>query len=410
MTRLFASMLLLFAGLSVRAEQPKDVWRDSTPAGLKVECLCGEKEDGGRVGGFRRGRWVAFLRYRVTNPTSCPQAYSLRVYTREHYRWRVASRFPQESQYLQATGVVPAGTNVVVELCPPAMEDICACDQTPRLVDASGENASVERCSEGGGWSCDEYGTWILHSPRVNLPKKSDSSFEFCCSADWSRFTHWAEFAGFQAVVFTADEWKALPDPVRETLVDYEAAGGLVVRDGKIPDAVRLNAAKRAFSESGLPEAGALSKELQNRVPLPAILLVMLAFALTAGPALVFVLARRGRRIHILWVFPLVSLAFTVVLTVVVRLSVGTELVRREFVSTKTVGSREVRHTSVVLFAPSAAAGKIEFPADAFVYFDHGLKSADVPRRFEEGGRSMDLSQLPPLWPVGFDIIEVTRK
>lgn len=415
-------LAVVVAGLSARAEGDRCEWKSATPSGLSVECLGSPfySPVDATHGSCRYDHWRMAIRYRVSNPTDAPRAFTLQVYAhRDWGHFSNGSRFPDNSQYLMSEGVVPAHSNVVVELRPVAMDRMLLLEHRPRLVDASGENASPEACRASGGWStsAEDWQHCVLHSTGVDAKALRDKfANQSRCTIvptvlqDWTRFTHWSEFAVFSAVCLTATEWSRLPDAVREMLNDYEAAGGLVVRNGEPPTKAALKKVRDSFVYNGTADAWALQQKLKDRVPLPAILLVMLAFVVVAGPVLVFVLARRDRRLHILWVFPVVACAFTLLLTVVIRLSVGTRLVKEEFTSARTVMDREVIRRSIVLFAPSAAEGKIVLPYDAFVRFDHGLRPRDVPRQFTDAGRTMDLALLPPLWPVRFDIIEVKRK
>lgn len=417
MTRILLGILLAFVGLFVRAEEPKNEWKPSTPSGLSVKCLGSSFDSTADAtnGCSHYYYWRMAIRYCVTNPTDVPRAFTLQVYThREYGHFSNGSRFSDNSQYLMTEGIAPAHSNVVVELRPVAIERMLLMEHRPRLVDASGENASPEACRAQGGWSTsmNDWQHCVLCAPGVQQkapPQKADV-FSKMPFSDWSCLTHWSELAGFSAVVLTKDVWEKLPESARAILDDYEAAGGLVVRNGEMPTKSVLQKVRDSFVRNGNADAWALQQKLKNHVPLPAILLVMLAFVVVAGPVLVFILARCDRRIHILWIFPVVACVFTLVLTVVIRLSVGTRLVKEEFTSVQTVKEREVIRRSIVLFAPSAAEGKIELPYDAFVRFDHQLCPSDVPRQFTGAGRTMDLALLPPQWPVRFDIIEVKRK
>lgn len=419
MKRVVHLLLAIVTGLAVRAGEAKDDWKPATPSGLSVDRL-GSSFDSpvdATHGSCRYDHWRMAIRHRVSNPTDAPRAFTLQVYA--HRGWghfSNGSRFPDNSQYLMSEGVVPAHSNVVVELRPVAMDRMLLLEHRPRLVDASGENASPEACRASGGWStsAEDWQHCVLHSTGVQLKAKGKGKdrggFEERSFSDWSRLTHWSELAGFSAVVLTLKDWEGMPESARAILTDYEAAGGLVVRNGELPTEDALKKVRNSFIYNGTADSWALQQKLKDRVPLPAILLVMLAFVVVAGPVLVFILARRDRRLHILWIFPVVACAFTLVLTVVIRLSVGTQLVKEEFASVRTAKDREVIRRSIVLFAPSAAEGEIELPYDAFVRFDHGLRPGDVPRQFTDAGRTMDLALLPPLWPVRFDIIEVKRK
>ena len=422
MKRVVHLLLAIVTGLAVRAGEAKDDWKPVTPSGLSVECLGSsfDRPVDAIHDSCRYDHWRMAIRYRVSNPTDAPRAFTLQIYARRGWgHFSNGSRFPDNSQYLMSEGVVPAHSNVVVELRPVAMDRMFLLEHRPRLVDASGENASPEACRASGVWStsAEDWQHCVLHSTGVDAKALRDKfANQSRCTIvptvlrDWTRVTHWSELAGFSAVVLTSAEWSQLPDAVREILADYEAAGGLVVRNGELPTEDALKKVRNSFIYNGTADSWALQQKLKDRVPLPAILLVMLAFVVVAGPVLVFILARRDRRLHILWIFPVVACAFTLVLTVVIRLSVGTQLVKEEFASVRTAKDREVIRRSIVLFAPSAAEGKLELPYEAFVRFDHQLRSRDVPRQFTDAGRTMDLALLPPLWPVRFDIIEVKRK
>lgn len=412
-------ILLLIVGLACGAEAGR-IYTDTTPAGMKVELVSDSVRHGSVL--------CSTLRYRVTNPTAEPREFTLEVggpVKFGHYRDNSPSRL-----VLSQTAIVPAQTNVIVTFRPfaGALKATYRLDSgSPLLVDASGSSLQYDNVASGDVseiYSDTVRDDECLVSPDYNgsrevgkwISTRYVGESEDPCgkvSVTWSDFTHWSDFAAFAGVLLTDKAWQRVPDEVREILADYEAAGGLVIRDGSMPSKNWLRLTSKGKGGFGVPlsEAVALTDELKNpRVPLPLMFVVMLAFALAAGPVLLTVLARRNRRIAILWAFPVVALAFTAALIVIVRIAVGSGPVRETFTQVETVGDREVRRTSVVWFSPTRVHETITFPEDVFVRFECDSRHSLLPRRYTNGGRTLDLRQIPPLWPVRFDAIEVLRK
>ena len=367
------------------------------------------------------------LRYRVTNPTAEPREFTLEV--SGPVKFGLSRDDGPSRLVLSQTGVVPAQTNVIVTFRPfaGALKASYRLDAgSPWLIDASGVSSGQDVAASGDVseiYSDTDWDNECLVSPDYNdrsVGKWIDMRYvgesedpKSKVSVTWSDFTHWSDFAAFAGVLLTDKAWQRVPDEVREMLADYEAAGGLVIRDGSAPSKNRLRLMRKNDGRFDVPlsEAVALTDELKNpRVPLPLMLAVMLAFALAAGPVLLTVLARRNRRIAILWVFPVVALVFTVARIVIVRIAVGSGPVCETFTQVETVGDREVRRTSVVWFSPTRVHETITFPEDVFVRFECDSRYSLLPRRYTNGGRTLDLHQIPPLWPVRFDAIEVLRK
>ena len=105
-----------------------------------------------------------------------------------------------------------------------------------------------------------------------------------------------------------------------------------------------------------------------GRPPVGAFLLILLAFAVLAGPVSLWILARRNRRIHILWVLPALSAAFSVaiLLSLLVREGVTPTLAVRAGVLLDQRAGRACSFESDSFYSP-LSLGAVDFPVDAAV-------------------------------------------
>ena len=105
-----------------------------------------------------------------------------------------------------------------------------------------------------------------------------------------------------------------------------------------------------------------------GRPPVGAFLLILLAFAVLAGPVSLWILARRNRRIHILWVLPALSAAFSVaiLLSLLVREGVTPTLAVRAGVLLDQRAGRACSFESDSFSSP-LSLGAVDFPVDAAV-------------------------------------------
>ena len=147
-----------------------------------------------------------------------------------------------------------------------------------------------------------------------------------------------------------------------------------------------------------------------DRTPVRTIVLVLLAFVVLAGPATVVVLAKTNRRIHLLWVFPAVSVLFSAVVVVALVTREGTKLRTETFVHK--VSDAEFAKTVTVedrvLVAPIALNEAIDLPGDALVTFDGGDDHVfGETVVVDEKGYHFRSGWTPSLWPVRFRAVRV---
>jgi hypothetical protein len=179
---------------------------------------------------------------------------------------------------------------------------------------------------------------WSELEARV---KKSGSRSLDGTALDWEFFpTDWRGLAGFDLLVFTPEEWRALEAGQRQAIFDWTAQGGelYLARTGEIPDLPPEGAFgagkihhwaltdafvadldhllnKGAFSSAGeivqdgypahWPPAEALGRP---QVPQAVILIFVIAFAILIGPVNFLVFAPTGVRHRLFWTTPLISL------------------------------------------------------------------------------------------------------
>jgi hypothetical protein len=247
--------------------------------------------------------------------------------------------------------------------------------------------------------------------PEVRLTRAESE-----CAA-WS--PNWLAYSCFAAVVISADEWREAPAAVREALLRYVACGGIVVCLGTIepPDVwlqptrelieggqriwqqgageLRLHAAATPAAWSAA-EADALARRLMDVTersgawdattdsaaahrdfpvmerfsnPAGGIFFMLLAFAVLIGPVLMIWLARRNRRIWLLWMVPAASGLACLLLLVYALIEGGVTPTRR---SAALVLLDQPRHSGVAfgltgLYAPLTPSGGLHFDAQSAV-------------------------------------------
>ena len=170
--------------------------------------------------------------------------------------------------------------------------------------------------------------------------------------SQWS--THFLGYTRFAALLLTADDLRAAPEPVREAIDRYVEIGGtLIVFGDYTPEPVARRKTERvphgdaydkgfgavlvrnvAFDQlERVPDATwqhwyrlieashnamAISTDVASanarmpivealQVPVRAMLMLMFAFAILIGPVNYFVLARRRRQVWLLWTVPAIS-------------------------------------------------------------------------------------------------------
>ena len=276
--------------------------------------------------------------------------------------------------------------------------------------------------------------------------KSADVSVRTC---DFSRFTDWRDFTVASAVVVDAKAWTNLTATALDALKGYVVAGGSLVLIGEgfpkdavtagrhgLGEVVRFGTLAPATAEAtrfaqlvadgarnfilaenagtpripcGADSLAAVRREIA-RTPVKTMVLVLLAFVVLAGPATVVVLAKTNRRIHLLWVFPAVSVLFSTIVVVALVTREGTKLRTETFVHK--VSDAEFAKTVTVeervLVAPIALNEAIDLPGDALVTFDGG--DAHVFGEtvvVDEKGYHFRSGWTPSLWPVRFRAVRV---
>ena len=113
--------------------------------------------------------------------------------------------------------------------------------------------------------------------------------------------------------------------------------------------------------------SGAAAGEL-GRPPVGVFLLLLTAFAVLAGPVSLWILARKNRRIHILWVLPAVSAVFSVaiLLSLLLREGVTPTVDMRCGVLLDQRAGRAVVLAGHAFYSP-LTLGPVDLPADAAV-------------------------------------------
>jgi hypothetical protein len=159
----------------------------------------------------------------------------------------------------------------------------------------------------------------------------------------------WRAYLGYSAVVLTAEEWEALDTAKRLGLEQWIAQGGHVVRVGDENVRERhgtglLDTRARGVDAAATTTAlaGIVQKEPRAALdfsswppvhrlgapPLPvtAISLFMIAYAVVVGPVNLFLASRRparDRALRVMWSIPVLSLAASAILTVAILVNDG---------------------------------------------------------------------------------------
>ena len=276
--------------------------------------------------------------------------------------------------------------------------------------------------------------------------RSADANVRTC---DFSRFTDWRDFSVASAVVVDAKAWTNLTATALDALKGYVVAGGSLVLLGEgfpenavtagrhgLGEVVWFRALEPATAEAtrfaqlvadgarnfilaenagtpripcGVASLAAVRREI-DRTPVRTIVLVLLAFVVLAGPATVVVLAKTNRRIHLLWVFPAVSVLFSAVVVVALVTREGTELRTEVFVHTAADAefAKTVTVEDRVLVAPIALNEAIDLPGDALVTFDGGDDHVfGETVVVDEKGYHFRSGWTPSLWPVRFRAVRV---
>lgn len=140
------------------------------------------------------------------------------------------------------------------------------------------------------------------------------------------------------------------------------------------------------------------------RPPVGLFLLLLAAFAVLAGPVSIWRLARRNRRIHILWVLPAISAAFSAAILLALLLGEGvrpTVRLQSAVLLDQRAGRALVR-SSASFYSP-LTLGAIDFPTDASVSKQNTADGGQV----EIGRTARYLGWIPPRTMGAFGLASV---
>ena len=171
----------------------------------------------------------------------------------------------------------------------------------------------------------------------------------------------------------------ALPDAVAETGGSAPLSrelGSFVLRHVLRTASLLDDPAGLAKPLAGIPPT---SISDLGRPPVGLFLLLLLAFSVLAGPVALWILARKNRRIHILWVLPAVSAVFSlaIVLSLLLREGVTPSEKLRAGVLLDQRAGRAVSLVSASFYSPLTLGG-VDLPADAAVTPAEGYRGGTV--------------------------------
>lgn len=258
---------------------------------------------------------------------------------------------------------------------------------------------------------------------------------------DFARFRRWQDLTVYDMIAIDEDDWATYPQAFKAILPDWVAGGGTLALIGteqppmasgsyglgkvfalgaSSPDFdslfKSLVATMARYSLATSPfdcdiKAGDAVAALRNETPFSIILIVLLVFCVLAGPVLGIILAKRNRRISLLWWFPIMAVAFSLGVMGVIVCSKGIDPELRQFVHTiyDENAGKVVTICNHVIIAPFILQGDIRLDAvDSVVSYASG----DVNRCGDiiiYTGKEFVFRDgwTPTLWPVVFRTISV---
>ena len=452
----------LFAAAGMcRGEECVEVIK--TPVGLKIrEFTLPNQNFGNDRDACDRGlvdchHGNATIRLIIDNPTGVEQPLTIDF----PFGWIGYSLFGgdnhNETRYV-ATRMVPPGKDQVIDLSVPCFgRTHINLNQNWRFIDASGKAAEMRGCYGYGSVSFN-----INHNPMSGLEEFFDrerecliaispsfpksfvlsDNFRNCVTNRFlslnrryieldrtrinpAQISDWRNLACFDTLVFTHADYEKTSGEFKELVNDYLAAGGkLLLADTPeeidclklADDLYAVNKALRGYGISDVypsdAEAMAYTSQLKFETPFGAIVIVLLVFAVIAGPVLIFVLARKNKRLQLLWIFPVISIVSSIAVAAVIVFANGVSVKVKEFVCEKEVPelARKVVVKNTVYVAPFTMTDPIRCPSDALVTFDsgdnraHGDYIVSTPDAIEFLG-----NWTPSLWPVRTRSLQVIR-
>jgi hypothetical protein len=255
-------------------------------------------------------------------------------------------------------------------------------------------------------------------------------------AANWS--PNWLGYSRYDGIVLTAEDLRSMPDEVRSAIGQYVECGGSLLVLGKDPQLPgkwkpvkwpdqRGAECQAGFGSCFLIDRTDLSKEpwlylekvvpswsrtlrpwskTQSAgqanvafpivddigVPVTGLLTLMFVFSIAAGPITLFVLARRGRKLWLFWIVPLISAATC--LTVFGYMAVSEGWSGRSRIVGITILDENTRRASSLgwsaFYTPLSAGGGLHFSPNTEVNFQNG--DEDVYRYRRRGSSAASLS------------------
>lgn len=258
---------------------------------------------------------------------------------------------------------------------------------------------------------------------------------------DFSRFRRWQDLSVYDMIVIDEDDWAGYPQTLKAILPDWVAAGGTLALIGTqeppispgscgLGKVVALGASSPDFEGLFKTFASTMNRyslatspfdcdikasdavgALRNETPFSIILIVLLTFCVLAGPVLVITLAKRNRRLNLLWVFPIMAVVFSLGVMSVIVCVKGIDPELRQFVHTvyDEKAGKVVTICNHVILAPFTLQGDVRLDAkDSLVSY----MSGDVNRCGDTiiyTGKEFVFRDgwVPTLWPVVFRTVSV---
>lgn len=247
-------------------------------------------------------------------------------------------------------------------------------------------------------------------------------------AADWPR--DFRAYLPFDAVCITKEIADALPEETRAALRAFEILGGAVITfaDGKSVPSNLQSTAKTAqrrrignlnvqyYPYSGTPDSrftenhACVPINVGKSLPVGLLVLLLLFVAFIVMPGIVFVCAKRNRRLLILAALPGTAFALTLVVAAIALIAYGTTpTVRIQSVTILDPESRlAVTRGQFALFAPGNVTEEMSIPSDV----SFRLRGRGNERFTASFGESCRLSGdwVKPLTATFFDFERAERR
>lgn len=247
-------------------------------------------------------------------------------------------------------------------------------------------------------------------------------------AADWPR--DFRAYLPFDAVCMTKEVADALPEESRAALRAFDILGGAVITfaDGKsVPSNIQATAdaaQKRRIGDlnvqkyyySGTPDShftenhACVPINVGKSLPVGLLVFLLLLVAFIVMPGIVFVCAKRNRRLLILAALPGTAFVMTLVVAVIALIAYGTTpTVRIQSVTILDPESRlAVTRGQFALFAPGNVTEEMSIPSDV----SFRLRGRGNERFFASFGESCRLSGdwVKPLTATFFDFERAERR